>query len=66
MKTEFVSFNLVGVAIRSFSDNLHGSTPANKKDLMLKRLPMGKPIITIIAKLFTLSILSLVTDNNPS
>ena len=45
MKLDFVSFDHLRVAIRSFSNNQHVCEPVNLKDLMLQRSPMGNPII---------------------
>ena len=46
IKSEFVSFDLLQVAIRSFQMTDILAHLLIKKDLMLKRSPMGKPIIT--------------------
>ena len=46
MESECVCFDLLKVAHRSFSNNWHFCASAYRKDIMLKRSPMGNPIIT--------------------
>ena len=57
MKSKFVSFDLLQVTIRPFSNNRHVCAPVNKKYLILKD-GLWESLLYLLAKLFFLSIFS--------